>query len=958
VNGDPFDTAALRESVLAAWRSSPTRFREDANAEEDLYLGGYRDRLLVELAQNAADAAVTGGTLRLSIVDNELRAANTGRPLDADGVTALASLRASAKRGGDNVGRFGVGFAAVLAVCDAPRIVSVTGGAAFSARRTAETISDLSAMVEERGGRVPVLRLVWPTPPDELPVPQGFTTEVRLPLRSDVDGGVLLSQFAGQVVDLLLSLPGLGRIEIDDLAWSRTETDGQVELRGPAGSTHWLVRRQSGELPADVTAKLGVESSPHWTVCWAVPIYDDGTPLRLDTDVLHAPTPTDERMSLPARLIATLPIEPNRRRLLPGPAADAVLAAAANGYPDLIKAFAPEHRTALVPSPEFPLSEVDGQVRELLLGELRAAQWLPAPGDGDDIAPARAVVLDQPSEGLAELLADIVPGLIDGSLADPAHAKALAALGIPRMRAAELVAAVTGIDRGPTWWHELYDALSPLAEVDATVREELGGLPVPLADGRTLPGPRGVLLVDSLSDVDPTGLRVVHPDAAHPLLERLGARRGGPAELLESASLRESVERSLDDVESGVDVTNLIDTVLRLVGEVAARPGEYPWLSALALPDSVGDWRRADELALPGAKFLDLLADDSPLGVLADDVAKTWPATTLAAVGVLESFAVVDIDAPDGPDHDLPDEREWWDSLAEPPSRLLGIRDLDLIADDAWPSALRLLAGDPLTWKALHDPDGYTAWWIGHNALLSGAIPRDWRLPGAAALDGLYDPVPDLGLDERLLAAIGVRDGIEPDDAAEILARLGDPDRSVPPGVAMRAHATLAEFEIDVDPPDRVRTIDGATHAAGDRVVLDGPWLLDVLPESQVISAGSDFGLAEPLAELLDLPLASEVIESTVDDAGEPVPWSDLGAVVAACELLGIDVPLGGPRVHDELTVAGKPVRWWVDRDHIVHVEDSADALGRALAWSVDRWPDRHALVALIDDPESRTALT
>nr|MDQ3576688.1 hypothetical protein [Actinomycetota bacterium] len=162
---DPFGTAALRASVLAAWTSSPTRFREDANAEEDLYLGGYRDRLLVELAQNAADAADGAGTLRLSLVDNEVRAANTGRPLTADGVTALASLRASAKRSDHGVGQFGVGFAAVLAVTDAPRIVSTTGGVAFSADGTREAVSDEPQLVErvaERAGRVPVLRLVWP----------------------------------------------------------------------------------------------------------------------------------------------------------------------------------------------------------------------------------------------------------------------------------------------------------------------------------------------------------------------------------------------------------------------------------------------------------------------------------------------------------------------------------------------------------------------------------------------------------------------------------------------------------------------------------------------------------------------------------------------------------------------------------------------------------------------------
>ncbi|MYW08909.1 hypothetical protein GT034_11195, partial [Streptomyces sp. SID2563] len=60
--GDPFGTARLRRGVLAAWGAGPARFREDANAEEDLALGGYRDRLVVELAQNAADAAARAGT--------------------------------------------------------------------------------------------------------------------------------------------------------------------------------------------------------------------------------------------------------------------------------------------------------------------------------------------------------------------------------------------------------------------------------------------------------------------------------------------------------------------------------------------------------------------------------------------------------------------------------------------------------------------------------------------------------------------------------------------------------------------------------------------------------------------------------------------------------------------------------------------------------------------------------
>ena len=85
---DPFDTAGLRARVLDAWAASPGRFREDANAEEDYALGGYRDRVVVELAQNAADAAVRGGVpgrLRLTLEDGVLTALNAGAPLDAAG---------------------------------------------------------------------------------------------------------------------------------------------------------------------------------------------------------------------------------------------------------------------------------------------------------------------------------------------------------------------------------------------------------------------------------------------------------------------------------------------------------------------------------------------------------------------------------------------------------------------------------------------------------------------------------------------------------------------------------------------------------------------------------------------------------------------------------------------------------------------------------------------------------
>src|SRR4051812_16128125 len=249
---DPFATAAIRRRVLDAWAASPARFREDANAEEDLVRGGYRDRLLVELAQNAADAAVRGGVpgrLRLVLEDDVLRAANTGAPLDADGVQALATLRASAKRDEPAaVGRFGVGFAAVLAVTDEPAVLSATGGVRFSAAGTRAEVSGVGSLAGElarRDGAVPVLRLPWPATGG---VPEGFATKVVLPLRTGARTAVAQA-LESLSAEMLLALEGLEIVEIavDGAVreLSRAQAlDGRVALVEDGVATTWQVARR------------------------------------------------------------------------------------------------------------------------------------------------------------------------------------------------------------------------------------------------------------------------------------------------------------------------------------------------------------------------------------------------------------------------------------------------------------------------------------------------------------------------------------------------------------------------------------------------------------------------------------------------------------------------------------------------------------------------------------------
>jgi hypothetical protein len=829
-----------------------------------------------------------------------------------------------------------VGFAAVLGVTDEPRVISRSGGVVFSAQRTAAAVAgdpELHAELRRRGGRPPVLRLVWPATGDP---PPGFDTEVRLPLRAGTDPDALLAAFADEAGDLLLALPWLHRIDIDDRVLCREGEDPVLVHDGP-GLRRWRVVRRAGLLPTAALAGLGAEARPEWSLCWALPVDPDGVPLPLAGEVLHAPTPTAERLTLPARLIGTVPVDSSRRHVHPGPAADLLLHTAAQAYPELAAALAPVQRTALVPAPGFPAGEIDAALRDGVLAALRHARWLPDASGGQAV-PADALVLDVPLPELAELLADVTPNLLDADLAAPRHAAALAALGVTRLRPAAIAELLAGLDRPPSWWRRCYSALAPLLDADPAAREELGALPVPLADGRTVTGPRGVLLGDAGDGGDVAGavtgqLRLVHPDAVHPLLERLGARPVGPAELLDA--LRPAVERSVDDAEDGFDVTGLAQAVLSLAGRLAETAGTRPWLGALALPDDTGQPRRADELVTPGGALRELLAPDAPLGVLDPAVAAEHSAAALRAVGVLDSFAVLDDPHPQRPDHELDGEEQWWAQTGgDPPAPLLAVRDLDLVDDGCWPAALRRIAADPASLAALRQPCGYTSWWLARHARLGGHPPPHWRLAGAVALEGLYDVVPVCDTGEALLAAAGVRTGLSitgPADAADVLARLADPARTVTPATVHAAHVALAAADLDpadVEPPVRVRAVTGDVVDADRAMVLDAPWLAAVLPAGELVSGGDP----NTLADLLDLPLASEQVAPALLDAGagRTVRWAELVEVIAVCAAAGLAVPDGALRLHEQLRVrhggAERAVPFWVTPDGTVHAADPVRA--------------------------------
>ncbi|MGW9134612.1 sacsin N-terminal ATP-binding-like domain-containing protein [Streptomyces sp. NPDC055681] len=1051
---DPFGTARLRRGVLDAWGAGPARFREDANAEEDLALGGYRDRLVVELAQNAADAAARAGVpgrLRLTLHPGDagnavLAAANTGAPLDATGVESLSTLRASAKREGHEsaVGRFGVGFAAVLAVSDEPAVVGRHGGVRWSlaearglARQAAVGSPGLGDELRRRDGHVPLLRLPLPA---EGTAPDGYDTVVVLPLRDGVAEDLVGRLLAAVDDALLLTLPGLEEIVIDTPDGVRTLHRSQ---HGPYthvddsvhGRNRWRTVAHHGPIEPALLADRPLEERlrPHWSVTWAVPVDIDGAPVYPRTaPVVHAPTPTDEPLGVPALLIASLPLDTTRRHPAPGPLTDFLVQRAADAYAELLADWHPVSvgTIDLVPGP-LGNGELDGALRGAILERLPRVAFLEAAAPRDTAAepdrwdgwdaepesaheattalrPIEAEVLEGVGAETVRVLSEVLPCLLPAGLERRSE---LRTLGVARVPLTEAIDRLAGLERDPAWWRRLYDSLSGIDP------DRLSGLPVPLAgtvdqaaegpDGiaapRTTIGPRQVLLplpealtgpvLDRLARL---GLKVAHPDAAHPLLEKLGALPATPRAVLTTPQVRAAVAGSLDAGEvwdeDALDAEELAETVLTLVRDADLSPGDEPWLGALALPDEEGEPAPAGELVLPGSPFAQIMRDGE-LALCDEELAVRWGEQPLTACGVLATFALVraadvvldpdelepregDFAEPD--DAGLLDAVDVWcedilDQLPDTPvppvaTELVAVRDLDLVDDDAWPQALALLSRPPLR-DALTQPvrvllpDGttrsvrpYTAWWLRDHPVLDGRRPAGLRAAGSdPRLSGLYDSADAAGFDDvQVLRALGVRTSVaalldEPGGAAELLGRLADEGRPVGSVQLHELYTALADLDPEhVTLPDELRAVvDGEVRVvdAADTVIADAPDLLpltDSLPLLPVAPAR-----AAELAELFQVRRLGETVEAQVTTEGEEHQVPEPVRV-----LLGAGTP-DTYIEHGELRAGGVELDWRRTPDGVVHAS-TLEGVAAGLAWAAGQWPRRFEVAALLEDP-SRT---
>ncbi|GAA1731001.1 hypothetical protein GCM10009809_28170 [Isoptericola hypogeus] len=1095
---DPFGTAGLRDAVVAAWLASGTRFREDANAEEDHARGYYRDRVVVELAQNAADAAARAGEpghllLRLERCEHDsgplsgsevgqnhahsgwrLVAANTGAPLDADGVSSLASLRASAKSAEPGrathdgpVGRFGVGFAATRSVADDVAVRSVTGGVRFSLTGTralldeataagGEAQSRLRRAVAERGDDLPVLRLPFAAPgldDAEQAELDGAATVVELALRDDAVEAVR-DQLAAVDDALLLALPALASVTVQRCEHELGPVSGaevgqnhahSVEVRGV--DERWVVRRRTGVArPEDVADLPREQRRTAWSVAWALPrrgARPTGAPADRAAGVLHAPTPTDVPLSLPGLLVASFPVDPGRRQVLPGPVTELLAAEAGGAFADLLADLAVERGADvldLVPA-DLPAGELDAAIRDAATDALRATRLLPAPADstsgadptsggdpalrqaqdgalrqaqdgagGSLVAPGDATVLAGPAgddDRLVAALAGVVPGLV---ALGPRHQGVARRLGAAAVTVADVVADLpAGLP--PARWHALCEALEPHAS-DPGVLEALAGARVPLVDGRTASGVRGTVVLPE-DDDDPAlvaiartlGVRVVHPDAAHPLLVRAGATPTDARALLDDDGVRAlALAASEALLDGAAEVPPVADwpAPTTLVGPVDARPHEvvetalalarlalpagpegFPfWLGELPLPTADGELAPARETTVPGSWASGALDGLAPVTRAAT---ARHGAELLRAVGThadVDVYRVPDVLTPDVDDPDPehgPDEPAGWlagwaDYLRFLSGRLgpgvdvgevLAVADLDAVgaqeegdgvggpgaaADDVpdrWADVLARVAADPAARRALVTPvagaPSYTAWWL----------RRRLRAPFARRTDvPLLPPVPPAlaGLDDEMQRALGAVGGLGELAAADwpaALDRLPDAGTPLELPVALGVWRGLAGLAVRLTPAARAAALDPLP----DRLpALDASDVVVRRADDVEVAGTARWAVLGPV-----LPVPAGEVDAVADLLDLPVVGEDglpapdgLGAERELDpRVAALDPRLPGTWIcHERLSVAGAPVPWWVDAEGRAHATDRA-GLAAALADVLGR-PDRAALLATV----------
>lgn len=314
---------------LEAYRAQPSLIEEHYRLEEGVLTGGYSRRQLYELIQNAADALTETGTfgrVHVVLTEQALYCANEGAPIDCDGARAILMAHLS-RKGGDQIGHFGLGFKSVLNVTRTPEFFSRSGSFGFSADSSRQRIGTLA----DEASRVPVLRLAFGLDADAAaegdPILAGLmgwaTTVVRLP-RNAGDSRWLSDELKLFPAEFLLFSRQIHELIIEDRVAGTTRNMIVRSKRGSLlldeGKTRkvWRVFRSdvhTHDLPDDVRADDSrARDRETLPVLWAVPLKESR-----ERNLFWAFFPTETETTLSGILNAPWKTNADRLNLLEGP---------------------------------------------------------------------------------------------------------------------------------------------------------------------------------------------------------------------------------------------------------------------------------------------------------------------------------------------------------------------------------------------------------------------------------------------------------------------------------------------------------------------------------------------------------------------------------------------------------------------------------------------------------------
>lgn len=435
----------IRDLLDKGRREYALKSLDERGGAQELIRQQYFGRYPFELLQNADDAARESGRrgrARFLLTETALLVADNGTGFGAKQVAAICSLGRSSKGPGTSIGHKGLGFKSVGEITDMPQIISAEERFQFDAARVRADLANEFGELP-RAQRFPTYAFPYPLDAENLAgdaavvaalQQDGFTTVVRLPLRPDIDRGLVAQHLTENLNPrLLLFLPSIDHLELRgtdqdfsaDVARDYPDGPEQVLLIIDAEvGEQWHVYRSSITPTEDALAQMGEE----WTnlrelkLAIAVPFdLETNQPALEETFPLHVYFPTEEAPGFHVAIHAEWVLTMDRRRVAETAEAsdlnrqllEAVVDFAAHTVAvDLVQrcSMSAESVQALIPEWQGQLDGVAAEIVDAWRGALASVPFLPL-ANGNLGCPNEVRLLPDsiPDLDQAHELADIDP---------------------------------------------------------------------------------------------------------------------------------------------------------------------------------------------------------------------------------------------------------------------------------------------------------------------------------------------------------------------------------------------------------------------------------------------------------------------------------------------------------------------------------------------------------------------